>query len=63
MSAKPGGAVGVWCGQKEHCFHPYCGVIHMVIPDGHVLVKCCQCEHMETRHAAHVHPLEPVAWQ
>lgn len=37
----------------EHCMHPFTGVLHMVVPDGHVVEKCCKCPHMETRHVAH----------
>jgi hypothetical protein len=37
-----------------HCMRPYEGVLHMVVPNGHVVVKCCECPHMETRHMAHV---------
>jgi hypothetical protein len=37
----------------EHCMHPYRGVLHMVVPDGHVVIKCCECDHMETKHGDH----------
>lgn len=37
----------------EHCFHPYRGVLHMVVPDGHVVRKCCKCPKMETVHRGH----------
>lgn len=37
-----------------HCWHPWSGPIHIVLQDGHVLMKCCHCESTETRHAAHV---------
>lgn len=37
----------------EHCLRRYEGVIHMVIPDGHVLLKCCKCDHAEMRHHDH----------
>jgi hypothetical protein len=39
----------------EHCLHPYRGAIHMVLPDGHTLMKCCKCEHTETKHRDHQH--------
>lgn len=41
--------------RHEHCYRPFGGPIHMVLPNGHVLMKCCHCESTETRHAAHVH--------
>lgn len=37
----------------EHCFHAYRGAIHMVIPDGHVLEKCCKCETTRMVHIDH----------
>lgn len=40
--------------KHEHCLHPYMGPIWMVIPDGHVLMKCCRCGHGETKHPDHV---------
>ena len=41
--------------QEEHecCFHLYGGPIWMVIPDGHVVEKCCQCNCTRTVHAEH----------
>lgn len=38
----------------EHCWHPWSGPIHMVLQNGHVLMKCCKCESTETRHGDHV---------
>ena len=40
------------CGQV-HCFHIYRGPMHMVIPDGHVALRCCRCPAMKTQHADH----------
>lgn len=37
----------------EHCFHAYRGAIHMVVPDGHVLEKCCKCETTRMIHVDH----------
>lgn len=37
----------------KHCLHRYRGVLHMALPDGHVVLKCCDCEHYETRHEDH----------
>lgn len=38
----------------DHCWHAYQGMIHMVVPNGHVLQKCCHCEATRTVHADHV---------
>lgn len=37
------------------CFHDYRGAIWMVIPDGHVLQKCCKCEATRLIHVDHAH--------
>lgn len=39
--------------KHEHCFHAYRGVLHMVVPDGHVVLKCCKCPEMKTEHREH----------
>jgi hypothetical protein len=39
----------------EHCYHAYRGAIHMVIPDGHVLEKCCKCSETRLIHVDHAH--------
>lgn len=39
----------------QHCFHDYRGPIHMVIPDGHILQKCCRCTSTRTIHVDHAH--------
>lgn len=41
-------------GTCDHCWHAYQGMIHMVVPNGHVLQKCCHCEATRTVHADHV---------
>ena len=41
------------------CMHRYQGVLSMVVPDGHVVLQCCECRRMETRHAEHVHEARP----
>lgn len=38
----------------KHCYHPFGGVLSMVIPDGHVVQKCCKCPNTRTVHASHV---------
>ena len=38
-----------------HCWHTFTGVIHMVVPDGHTVQKCCNCEEMRTIHRDHAH--------
>lgn len=38
----------------EHCMHLFTGPIWMVVPDGHVMMKCCHCAHITTLHAGHV---------
>lgn len=37
----------------EHCYHAYGGPIWMVVPDGHVLEKCCKCEATRLIHIDH----------
>jgi len=39
--------------EHEHCFHIFRGPIWMVIPDGHVIEKCCMCDATRTVHAEH----------
>lgn len=39
--------------EHEHCFHLFRGVFHMVLPDGHVLEKCCKCQQTRVIHAEH----------
>lgn len=34
----------------DHCWHNFVGIIHMVVPDGHVVQKCCRCEEMRDIH-------------
>jgi len=41
--------------EHKHCFHLFRGPIHMVIPDGHVVQKCCTCERTRTVHADHAY--------
>lgn len=36
-----------------HCVHAYSGVLHMVVPSGHVVVQCCECGGIYTHHAGH----------
>lgn len=37
----------------EHCYHAYRGPMMMVIPDGHIVQKCCKCSSTRTVHADH----------
>lgn len=39
------------------CYHIFHGAIHMVVPDGHIVMQCCTCHHMMTAHRDHTHPL------
>lgn len=39
--------------RHEHCWHAFRGPIWMVIPDGHMVQKCCQCEATRTVHVEH----------
>jgi len=39
--------------RHEHCMHPFEGALHMVLQPGHVLLKCCECDHAETKHKDH----------
>lgn len=36
-----------------HCWHAYRGAIFMVIPDGHMVQKCCKCPATRTVHVEH----------
>ena len=38
----------------EHCWHMHRGPIWMVVPDGHVVQKCCKCPHTRTIHGDHM---------
>ena len=39
--------------QHEHHYHNYRGPFWMVIPDGHVLQKCCKCPATRAIHGDH----------
>jgi hypothetical protein len=39
---------------KEHCYHVYRGSFMRVLPDGHVLQKCCSCCSTRTIHRDHI---------
>lgn len=39
----------------QHCYHAYHGPIWMVIPDGHIVQKCCKCEATRLVHIDHAH--------
>lgn len=39
--------------KHQCCFHIYRGALWMVIPDGHVVEKCCKCGNMRTVHIEH----------
>ena len=39
--------------EHEHCYHALRGPIWMVVPDGHIVQKCCKCENRRTIHADH----------
>ncbi len=39
--------------EHRHCWHSYRGAIWMVVPDGHVVQKCCKCTAMRTTHVDH----------
>lgn len=38
---------------KNHCYHNFRGPIWMVIPDGHVVQKCCKCNDTIVVHIEH----------
>lgn len=44
------------CGHT-HCYHMYTGAIWMVVPDGHVVQKCCKCTSTRTVHIDHTRPI------
>ena len=39
--------------EHKHCWHDYRGAIWMVIPDGHIVQKCCKCPKTRVIHAEH----------
>lgn len=39
--------------KHDHCWHAYQGAIWMVIPDGHVVQKCCKCPETRLVHIDH----------
>jgi hypothetical protein len=41
------------CKEHIHCWHRHEGPIWMVIPNGHVVQKCCKCPAMRTMHRDH----------
>lgn len=41
------------CPATAHCWHDYLGALQMVIPDGHVVQKCCKCSATRTVHVDH----------
>lgn len=56
IQIRPKAAFGfaeAYAGHTCH-WHLYTGVIHMVVPAGHVVQHCCKCDAMRTVHRAHV---------
>lgn len=51
QDARPAG--NSW-GECTHCWHRFMGWYHMVLPDGHVLQKCCKCPKTRSVHFAHI---------
>lgn len=52
----------------QHCWHAYQGPIWMVLPNGHVVQKCCHCAASRTIHAEHItddrrHLTSNTSWQ
>jgi len=45
----------------QHCWHSYRGPILMVIKDGHVLEKCCECGAIRQVHIEHSSN-KPLPW-
>ena len=41
-----------------HCWHDFRGPLWIVLPDGHVVQKCCHCEQTRTIHVEHAHGRE-----
>lgn len=39
----------------SHCWHIFRGPIWMVVPDGHIVQQCCECQTSRTIHADHAH--------
>jgi hypothetical protein len=39
----------------EHHWHAFSGVIHMVVPQGHIVQSCCKCSSIRTVHRGHAH--------
>ena len=37
----------------SHCWHAHRGPIWMVLPDGHIVQKCCECGAIRTVHVEH----------
>lgn len=51
----------------EHCYHVHHGPIWMVVPDGHVVIRCCKCGATKLEHREHlschpVVPCHPTTW-
>ena len=44
------------CDGQNHCWHLHTGPLLMVVPEGHVVEKCCQ--HPEATRLVHVDHLE-----
>lgn len=44
---------GFGSSQCKHCWHIFTGPLLMVVPDGHVVEKCCSCKAMRTIHRGH----------
>jgi len=38
----------------EHCYHSFRGPIHVVVPEGHVVEKCCKCHSTRVIHVDHL---------
>lgn len=40
--------------RHEHCWHAFRGPLLMVVPDGHIVQKCCSCKATRTIHVDHI---------
>lgn len=39
----------------ECCYHRFTGPLLRIVPDGHVVQKCCKCDNTRTVHRDHLH--------
>jgi len=55
IQIRPKTAYGAGLTNHTHCWHLFRGALLMVVPDGHIVEKCCKCTATRSLHRDHAH--------